>query len=389
MRCELLLAAVVLLLALASCGIDGGVGGRSPHEDGGYERDLVRKDGVWVRSEDLPAIARGFTRVDSDYLSPDDLARTRAGLHRCGPDWFGLKEAEDYHSITYRWWTIPRDDFVAYSTCDRGTTGLALDWMTHTLTDLERIFGVTPKKPMTVILLRNLEQYNAFGIERPRAGRTAPDTSGLSSFHYAFPCESWLDPDADDEFPGAACCYWDVAAPNGNDWGPLAVRHAAAHAFVEQIDPSPAVIRAYREKPLARFNAEAFWREKRLPRWLRYGAASYCERYFIQDDASNPRWARDWTLDAVAEGGGVVPLDVLFAFDVGPAAPAASARLVLQAGLVVAFLLDGAHEAVVAAHESLRAALRAGRGVRDAADHLEEVLRRCERALHAYASKRS
>ena len=322
-----------------------------------YERGYRPHEGGWVRASDLPAIERGWTRVDGDYLSPEDLEKHSQGLFKCDRYWFDEADANDYHSIVYRWWRIPHEGFVALSTCSRNTTKLALEWMAYTKRDLMRIFGVAPSLPMTVILLRNLEQYNAFGVTRLEEGRVPPDSSGLCSFHYAYPCEQWLDFSVGGEHPGAACAYWDDRDRAGNYWGPLAVRHAAAHAFIEGIDPSPKAVRAYRRDPMADFPAEDFWAEKRLPLWLRYGAAVYCERFFIHGPATNPHWAPHWSKERIAESGSIGDLETIFACQLSQKEPGRSADLTLRAGLILAFILDGGIQELGAAHASFREAM--------------------------------
>ena len=314
----------------------------------------------WVRAKDVIAIEKGWPRIDLDYLSPDDRKRLDRGLFRCGPFWFDEADADDYHSRLLRWWRIPHEGFVAFSTCSRETTLLALRWMAWTRRDLLRIFGLEPALPSTVILLRSLVQYNAFAITHPTPEEVPPESSGNSAFHFAFPCEQWLDLAADGEHPEAACAYWDASTPTGNAWGPLAVRHAAAQAFISGLDPSPRAIRAYRADSKRGFSPLAYWSEKRIPMWLRYGSAVYCERFFLQDDAARPDWARAWSFKEIADQGGVGDLEAIFRCRIGPEDPRTSARTILRTGLLVAFMLDGGAADVTEAHEAFKAALKRG-----------------------------
>lgn len=320
--------------------------------------------------------------ADFDAWQPVD------GLYACGPFRFDEADADDYHSRLLRWWQIPsrEEGFVAYSTCSRATTLVALEWMETVRADLERLFGLAPEQPVPVILLRSLVQYNAFAITQPGPGEVPPELAGRSAFHHAFPCESWLDVARDDTHPGAAAAYWDDRTEAGNRWGPLAARCAAALATVEALDPSPAAVAAYRADPARVFPAEAYWAEKRLPLWLHYGAALYCERFFLDGAAEQPLWARRWSLRELESLGGLEDLRTALACELAQDEVQRSRRRILQAGALVAFLLDAPPPAVAAAHDRLRIALRSGEDVRLAVRELERALLAHEDELRAFAT---
>ena len=48
-----------------------------------------------------------------------------------------------------------------------------------------------------------------------------------------------------------------------------------------------------------------FWQEKRIPVWMRYGLASYCERYFsdAENSPQNPWALRDWAIENLSQVG--------------------------------------------------------------------------------------
>ena len=305
-------------------------------------------------------------------------------LYPCGEFLFNESDANDYHSRLLRWWKIPQGDFVAYSTCSRKTTLLALQSMDSTRSDLERLFGKPLPKPATVILLRSRVQYNAFAATTPEEFGVPPESRGYSAFHYAFPCDQWIDTESGDDYPGAACAYWDESTEAGNGWGPYATRFAAALAFVEAIDQSPKAIASYRTD-LAHFPSDAFWSEKQIPLWLRFGAASYAERFFIEQGVENPQWARDWSIAELAASGGLDDLSTILACALDRKQFERSRRLTLQAGLLVSFLLDGNNPALDAKHRAFKQALQSGQGVPLAVQDLESEIQTQAPALSRFA----
>ena len=306
-------------------------------------------------------------------------------LWACGPSVLDERDADDYHSRLNRWWKRADEHFVAYSTCSRATTDVALAWMETTVPDLVRFFGVRPALPATVILLRSLVQYNAFAITAPDGEHVPPESTGWSAFHHAFPCESWVDVRARNHVPGAAAAYWDDRTDAGNAWGPFAVRHAAAQAFVEQLDPSPVAAGRLRTDPLAPFDSDAFWAEKRFPLWMRYGSALYVERFFVDHAADDPNWARAWSLGELEAMGGLEPLDDALRCALEMTAVERSRRRILQAGLLVAFVLDGGDALVTERHAAFRRAVGEGGDVRAAVAALEAAIREREDALRRFA----
>ena len=118
------------------------------------------------------------------------------------------------------------------------------------------------------------------------------------------------------------------------------MRHAAVQAFVESLDPSPKAVELFLRDVEGPFPSEAFWSEKRVPLWLRYGAAMYCERFALQPGADDPAAIRRWSLEELEARGGPVPLETLFQFPLDSTDPEASIRLLLSSGSLVTTLLD-------------------------------------------------
>jgi hypothetical protein len=109
----------------------------------------------------------------------------------------------------------------------------------------------------------------------------------------------------------------------------------------------------------------AYQSEKVMPAWLRWGGAVYAERFFKDDkvaEGGDPWWARNWSLDNLGKrGGGLHPLLEIMAFKLDPEDRDASLKLLIEAGLVVSFIVDGNCAPVNAAHTEFKAALAAGK----------------------------
>ena len=142
--------------------------------------------------------------------------------------------------------------------------------------------------------------------------------------------------------------------------------------------------------------AGGFWDEKKIPSWLRYGAATYVERYFKDSFVGpdgDPLWARKWSLQNLANKGGLDSLDSIFEMRLSPDDHDGSAKRLNQSGLLVAFVLDGECPPVVKAHGKLKAALKAWKknpskgasAVTKAVTGLEKAIDKNSKALRAFA----
>jgi hypothetical protein len=183
-------------------------------------------------------------------------------------------------------------------------------------------------------------------------------------------------------------CYWDALIPNGDAYGVHSARLAVGLSYVDALDPSPkAVRRALAAGPGPDF-FDKYQAEKLLPEWLRYGGAVYAERYF--HDASvaeggDPWWARAWSIDNLRSRGGWRGLDLVLAFRLDPEDREDGLKLLIEVGLVVAFVVDGGCAPVSEAHAELKRALVAGRVRPSHVEALVEALRANEAQLLAFA----
>lgn len=173
------------------------------------------------------------------------------------------------------------------------------------------------------------------------------------------------------------------------------MRWAAAQSFVDAIDPSWGAvserIAAGQGGDIAAYSA-SFWGEKRIPRWLRYGAAAYAERFLRNPEAA--QGADPWTLRSFAftelkKAGGLRKLDDVFAFELSLKDMPGSTRLYFEAGLLVSFLLDGApgNKELANRLQAFQTALKSGKkaDVTAAAGALQKSLAKNEREIRKYA----
>ena len=102
-------------------------------------------------------------------------------------------------------------------------------------------------------------------------------------------------------------------------------------------------------------------------------------------DDGDPWWARKWSLDNLRDRGGLRGLEVVLELRFDPDEREDSQKLLLEAGLVVAFIVDGGCEPVAAEHAELKQALVTGRLHPRHVEALTEALVLHERELRAFA----
>jgi hypothetical protein len=353
------------------------------------------EDGTWNhpaalerKQRDRKLAADGWQQQDLTWVQPGDFDKWRAGLWKCGTEWLDTQAADAWHSELGRWWEVPGEHFVALSTCERDGLRWITWWADQTYADLVRAVGVKPAERPRFVVVRGIDQYNDLAAGNAGAQRPATEAAGWSSVHYAYLADSWVDL-ATREFNGLGVCYWDAKSEALAPFGQHAVRHAAAQSYLELVDPSWGAVGAMVASPPGTpVDHAAFWSEKRLPRWFRYGVAAYVERYFRDENVGpegDPWWARTWSIGNLKHAGGPPELDEIFACELDPNDPARSSLRISAAGLVVAFVLDGDGPPVKASHSALKLALMNGTDAAAAARALEDSVRANEKVLRTWA----
>jgi hypothetical protein len=362
----------------------------------GWVRD---EGGQWAHPAELErrkqveawkAAGYQFRADDNSWVAPNEMERWAALLWKCGDEWVDLAKANEHHARIEQPWELTGEHFEVWSTCEWELAHLARWHADQVQAELVRVFGTAPREKPHVFLLSSLDQYN-----QAASTGTIGEIEGFSSLHGAYFADAFFDGSKPPRFLGCGVSYWDRKDPKVAVWGPYWLRWAAAQSFVEALDPSWSVVSERIAGGLggdpAGF-AAGFWGEKRIPRWLRYGAAAYAERFLRDPEAAagaDPWALRAFAISELKKAGGLRKLDEVFAFGLSLNDLAASARLYNEAGLLVSFLLDGAPgDAELAERlKAFQTALASGAkpDVTAAASALQKALAKREREIRKYA----
>jgi hypothetical protein len=313
--------------------------------------------------EEWKAAGYTFRADDSSWVAPDDNAKWSQLLWKCGDEWVDMEKANEFHSQIGQWWQIEGQYFTVWTTCDWNTGNSARGYADLVYPEMKRLFGLDPAKKPHFVVLNSLDQYNQ------AAGGQSPlqESEGISSLHGAYFADAFYYPDPATEvieFLGCGVSYWDAKDEKLKPWGPYWLRWAAAQSYCEAIDPSWLAV----SEAIAAAGSGgggtpgAFWAEKKIPRWLRYGAASYAERFMKNPDGGNAWELRDFAFGQLKQGGSLRKLEKIFEFTPDLADIEGSSRLYHEAGLVVSFLLDGADgdKKLREKHQAFKVALKSG-----------------------------
>ena len=357
--------------------------------NGAWQHPLAK-----VRQQrDQEMLAKGCQLQDLEWVDPAEFEQWRQGLWKCGEQWLDTAAANAYHADPKQGWYVPSEHFVIYTTVDRERVEWCKWYADQTYADLVRLFGIAPgARPSAIDLLgpngdkpevvvwNSLAQYNKFA--------SGSENDGLSSLHYAFFADALVDDSVQPAaYAAVGCAFWDAGVPALAAFGQHSIRHAAALSFVEAIDPSWRALGDAAMGTQAKSTA-AFWAEKRIPRWLRYGAASYVERYFLDNTVKadgDPRWSRDWALASLQRDGGLRDIQKVFEFKISLADAKGSTQLIHEAGLLVAYVLDGGDAQVQSAHRQLLVALRGNGPTGPAVAELQKALLAAKAGLAKFA----
>ena len=355
----------------------------------GWTKD--QESGLWISLDDRRRLDAGWVRQDLDWIAPAETRKVDLCLWKVQGEWLDAKTADRRRARIDDLWVLPGPQVVLHTTVDREVALRAQREMERACDDLRRVFGAEPRMPIHVTLLREEEQYDRFAFGDPDGRRRGTHAARLHAVHTAFFAESWLQRvDGELTFRGMGVGYWDPEIPNGHLYGVHSARLAAGLSYVDAIDPSPKAVRRALSKGMGGDYVTAYETEKRLPAWLRYGGAVYAERYF--EDAhvaagGDAWWPRAWSLDNLQQRGGLRPLDEVFAFQLDPDDRDDGLKLLIEAGLLVSFAVDGECAPVSAALTELQRALAQGRFRPSLTTALVDAIEANETQLRAFADR--
>lgn len=358
------------------------------------ERGLVRDaNGNWADPAEAKKIEEGWVRQDLEWIPPAEKENVGKNLWKCGDQWLAIQEADEYHSEIGQWWRIPFERFHLYTTCERDAAMQKVKReLENGYDELVRAYGAAPSRPIVVIVLRDGAQYSSFATGDEAMQRPTTDALGLSSVHHAYFADQNFEPSGDSPVLGVGVGYWDVSSDKGNKWGVHSVRHALGLSFAEALDPSTKTVEKNRKSGLKPDQFwDAFYAEKRIPNWFRYGAATYAERYYRDNTVGiggDPLWARKWSVGNIQARGGLRQLKLILDFNLTVEGGADSEKLINEAGLVVAYLLDGGDAALTEKLKKLQEAITTGKEkkvVAEAAKALEADIVKHEAELKKFA----
>ncbi len=386
------------------------------------EQGLARYKDQWVPEADLPYLNMGWTKSedgkwlnpvelarakeeqefktkghefradDSTWIAPEDKSKWAPDSWKCGDQWLNMEQANAYHSQPAQMWRIEGDHFTVLTTCDWEGGSWARKYADQLYPDLVRLFGLQPAQKPHFVVVNSLTQYNeAAGGQPP----WLPESEGISSMYGAYFADAFFDVTATPpQYMGCGVSYWDRKDEKLRPWGPYWLRFAAAQSFCEAVDPSLLTISEAIASAASggggQGSFENFWKEKKIPRWMRYGAASYCDRYLKDPDllaGGNPWALREFAFAEVKKAGGLRKIEDVFAFTIDPADPDA-ARIYHEAGLLVSFLLDGSEsKKLKEKHDAFKAALRSGdkKELEKAVEGLQKELEKSEKEIKKFA----
>jgi len=357
--------------------------------------------GAWVHPAELAhqkqvaewkTAGHQFRADDNSWIAPADLEHWTALLWKCGDEWVDMAKANEYHAKIGQQWELVGEHYTVWTTCDWEGGNAARWYADKAYPELVRIFGVEPARKPIFIVMNSLAQYNEVSGGQPPV---LPESEGISSLHGAYFADLAFDPTKNPpEYLGAGVSFWDRKDDKLKGWGPYWLRWASAQSYVEAIDPSWALIA---ERIAAAGagdppNAAPFWAGKKIPRWLRYGAASYVERYMKNPEAAagaDPWDLRKFAFGELKKAGGLHKLDEIFAFAVDVNQAENSTRLYHEAGLLVSYMLDGAEgdKKLAEKLQAFQKALKSGpkKDVAEAADALQKELAGHEAKIKTFA----
>jgi tetratricopeptide (TPR) repeat protein len=384
------------------------------------EKGLIRYNNDWVSEKEVPYLRMNWTKQDdgkfinpvalareteataamnreaqfrtedSSWVEKADFDRWSAGDFKIGEEWVSADEAQAHHGQIGQAWKQSGRHFVAHSTCDTSANRDIAMWADATYPNLVRLYGLEPTQKPSVAVFNSLVQFNQFAAGDQALQVQPGETGGYSSAHFAFYADVWFDMSAvpeggAPEYLGGGAAYYDVSG-GSKIWGEYSVRHAAGLSYGESIDHAWGTISEVLSGDGGGGGGlDGVWEEKSVPRWMLYGGATYVERWAPNaNNPDNPWGIRDFAMGELSKTGGLDEMETFldFALDINDLD--SCVRMIMGAGGVVSFILEGECEPVMEAHEAFKEALKSGSDTAKAVEDLEKALTKNEKKLRKY-----
>jgi len=354
-----------------------------------YLRKGLQKDsrGLWFDPEVKKKLAEGWVQQDLVWIAPDEKANVEKGLWKCGTKWLSLEEADEFHSYLGEPWIIPDGKAVAHSFASRATAQRALAIANQAYFDVSKATGTNSDLPVPFALTRDQEQFLKFCDGDEEYDHPMLEPRALSTQLRATYADLWFDFE-NKRYLGMGATFWDPAVEHADKYAINDVRMAYGLSFMETLDPATKAIDEVfaRKEVEPRFVLDRI-NGRQLPEWIHFGVAAYTSRWFIDTSVGqggNPNWAPQWSATNIRSQGNLDPLNTILEFQIA-ADNTNTNKLVNEAGLLVAFCVDGKDVAVTQKWNAVFDALRKGGDVQSAVGELRKTFLKSEDALRAFA----
>ena len=372
------------------------------------ERGLVKYDGKWVAPTDVPFLDKGWKKdpatgewydpvarqrladgwklQDLNWVSPDEVSKIDQGLWKCEEKWLPLADADEWHGDLETPWKIPTKRATVWSTNDRATAMKAAAEAEKAYFDMRKVFGFGGEDKPAFMVVRSQAEYLRFMDGDEDYDLPQLDPMAMSAFNRSAFADLWFDLD-EKVYLGMGVTFWDADSETGDLYGLHDARFAYGLSFVESIDPCvEGLDDVYGEGEVTPAFAAVRLRAHKFPRWFRWGAACYASRWFKDIEVKrggDPYWARKWSAQNLNAQGGLLDLDEVFDFEASGQNEKTS-RLINQAGLMVAYLVDGGDSELTKLHSQLQEAMEKRQDTSNIFDDIRKALSDREEQLRAF-----
>ncbi len=356
-----------------------------------YLRKGLQKDrfGSWFDPEEKKKLDEGWTRQDLVWVSPEEKDKVAQGLWKCGDKWLSLEEADKFHAKLGSPWVIPKDRAQVVAFVERATALKALELANAAYFDVSKATNVTLDTPISFVLTRSQSQFLSFCDGDAASDHPTIEPRALSSQLRSAFADLWFDFEGQ-RYLGTGATFWDVSAEHADNYAKHDVRMAYGLSFMEFLDPATKAIEAVlankRREVQPQFALDRI-NGRKLPEWIHWGVASYTSRWFVDSSVGqggNARWAADWSAENIKTKGGLDPISTILEFAIA-ADNDNTIKLVNEAGLLVAFCVDGKNVELTKQWNAVFEALRAQGDVETALKTLRRTLLQCEAEIRAFA----